>query len=357
MKRAVVVAAVVVAFAGCLEDRISPIETKPISTSAELLRYYEQSGDYFNSLESPPFLDARDIHDDPDDYVVLDVRDEAAFAAGRIPGAVRVEPSELTTTLDTLDSFTKPVIVSATGHRAAYFATTLRLVGYRVFSLRFGMASWHADFAAARLDALGDDNPSQSFDNVAYPRHDYETPPSVAFPDPNAPIEERAKARAQALLEEGFETDPNDDRHTTTLDFAYDAYDYFTGERTGPYVICYGSKALYHLMGKDTEPNPPSHPPGTAWYQDKPASDFRSDRFLHALPADEPFLIYDVSGESAAALAAYLRALGYDPRVVMFGAQSFLDAGIAPTFDGAFHEGIPQNYVYEFGEPVSATQE
>jgi rhodanese-related sulfurtransferase len=356
MKRAIISAALVVAFAGCLENRIAPIETSPISTSAELLRYFEERGDYFNSLESPPFVEASEIYNDPDDYAVLDVRDEAAFTKGRIPGAARIEPSELATTLDTLDSFKKPVIVSATGHRAAYFATTLRLVGYRVFSLRFGMAAWHMDFASERLDGLGDDNPSQSFDNVAYPRHDYETPPNVAFPDPNASIDERARARAQALLEEGFETDPSDDRHTTTLDFAYDAYDYYTGERTGPYAVCYGSKSLYHLMGKDTEPDPPSHPPGTAWYQDKPASDFRSDRFLHALPNDEPFLVYDVSGESASALAAYLRMLGYDPRVVMFGAQSFLDAGIVSTFEGAFHEGIPQNYVYEFGAPVSGTE-
>jgi rhodanese-related sulfurtransferase len=79
---------------------------------------------------------------------VYDLRDAAAFAAGRISGAKHLDPAQHANAAETLKRFKDRLLVlyCENGASASALARRLQATGFtKVFSLRGGMAQWRAE--------------------------------------------------------------------------------------------------------------------------------------------------------------------------------------------------------------------
>jgi rhodanese-related sulfurtransferase len=79
---------------------------------------------------------------------IYDLRDAAAFAAGRISGAKHLDPSQHANAAETLKRFKDRLLVlyCDNGSSASALARRLQAGGFtKVFSLRGGLAQWRAE--------------------------------------------------------------------------------------------------------------------------------------------------------------------------------------------------------------------
>ena len=79
------------------------------------------------------------------DAIVLDVRDQADYAAGHIPNARNIPFSELSGRLRELEKFkSRPIVINCqSGTRSAKVCGALKKIGFNeVFALRGGLSGW-----------------------------------------------------------------------------------------------------------------------------------------------------------------------------------------------------------------------
>jgi rhodanese-related sulfurtransferase len=81
------------------------------------------------------------------EVVVLDVRENVEWNAGRIPGALHIPLAHVPARRHELPRDTTIVTVCRSGHRSGLVARGLRYAGYQVENLDGGMKAW----ARARL--------------------------------------------------------------------------------------------------------------------------------------------------------------------------------------------------------------
>jgi rhodanese-related sulfurtransferase len=79
-----------------------------------------------------------------DGAVLLDVRENDEWAAGRAPGAVHVPLGQLAHRLAELPAGSEVVTVCRSGRRSATAAEHLRAAGFSVHNLDGGMQAWQA---------------------------------------------------------------------------------------------------------------------------------------------------------------------------------------------------------------------
>ena len=81
----------------------------------------------------------------PDDYQIIDVRDEDAFAYGHIPGAMNVPLTELSVRSEGFSKQKLLVLCCKSGSLSRDAAESLRLCGYRAANLIGGYYGWLRD--------------------------------------------------------------------------------------------------------------------------------------------------------------------------------------------------------------------
>ncbi len=82
------------------------------------------------------------------DYYVIDLRAAADFNAGHIKNAVNVAMANVLDAVANLPKDRKILVTCYTGQNASRAVVALRMMGYtNAFTLKWGMAGWHADFA------------------------------------------------------------------------------------------------------------------------------------------------------------------------------------------------------------------
>lgn len=80
-----------------------------------------------------------------EDAIVIDVREQAEFAAGHVPNARHIPLKDIESRAAELKKFAKRpfIVVCQTGNRSAAALGALRKAGYeRVFNLSGGVAAW-----------------------------------------------------------------------------------------------------------------------------------------------------------------------------------------------------------------------
>ncbi len=85
-----------------------------------------------------PEVDPRDVGDD----VLLDVREDDEWAAGRAPGALHVPMSEITARVGELPAGRRIAVVCHLGGRSARVTAWLRAQGVDARNVTGGMAAW-----------------------------------------------------------------------------------------------------------------------------------------------------------------------------------------------------------------------
>lgn len=303
----------------CKDDSTGP---SSVNESDLLIQYLEGTGgDYINVTMNnivPATEVKQNITADASKYFVMDIRDTAAFAKGHITGAVNVQFKEILNYFKSHDmtKYTKVYMICYSGQSAAYATGLLRLSGYNnVFSMKFGMASWHPDFSSTWKNGIG--NGGQ-----AYLKQDSVAKPALgALPTLNTGMKtgkEILDARVAQLFSEGFPSVKQD---------------VVIGSLSNYFVMAYWSAADY----KD-----PGHLQGAPCYV--PKSDLKLSTFLKTIPTNKTCAIYCYTGHTAAYAAAFLKVMGYDIKSISFGGNAmFYDAMVAKN-KSAWKDTECQNY-------------
>jgi rhodanese-related sulfurtransferase len=291
-------------FVSCEKD-----EAEPKINEAEVLATYLEStesplGKDFVNIDMPTIISAVDLKtaNEAGQAYIIDIRSAADFALGHITNAHNVALADLLTYVESVDltPYTKLAIVCYTGQTAGFATSLLRLMGYsKAFSLKWGMCSWHADFASRWNTAVTNGNSySSQFTSTATAKNAIGELPVLATGKKTG--QEILEARVAAILTEGFT--PASISNTIV----------FTA-LSNYYIVNYWPAAQYA---------DPGHIPGAIQYTPKESIKLAVD--LKTLPTDKPVVVYCYSGQTSAFLAAYLRLLGYDAKSLLYGTNGMI---------------------------------
>jgi rhodanese-related sulfurtransferase len=337
----IIISTAVILIYGCLEEVIPPPFTGELNVTAEMLVYLEGQGDFANSNFAPPLVTAQEVFDNLDNYLILDLRTQDEYlTAGHIENSLNISTDSLYDYIeDHHDSgYPKIVLTSMNGQGSAYFATLIRLAGFsKVYSLKYGMASWNIDFADEWMNAVGEDPNVYTFTNDFYPKNELADLPSPLIDNPNVPIGEIIQSRIKKIISDGF-------------NFAH-SYATSLSALGDDYLICYGPAKLYRASMNGTLGGL-GHPQGTVQYFDSPFFEFRSINYLQTLPNKIDIVIYSYNGQQSACMTAYLKILGYKAKTYLFGANALFYSRMITTaelMDYAFTSSDIMNFDYIVG--------
>lgn len=316
------------AFWSCSENSTN----EPSINEAEVLVKYLESSespygkDYVNT-DLPNVIDATTLKADVETgkAYIIDIRSADDFVKGRIKGAKNVAEVDVINHIKSIDvtKYDKIVIVCYTGQTAGYYAAIARVLGFKnVFSLKWGMCSWHSDFAAPWRNVVANGNKYAS---------QFETKPNPKGPVGNYPLintgkktgKEIFEARVSKVISEKF------DAAKITADAVFQNLDKY-------YIVNYWPESQYL---------DPGHIPGAIQYT--PKSSIKSETELKTLPTNKTIVVYCYTGQTSAFLVAYLRILGYDAKSLLFGANGMIYDKLVEKKMINFNENEIKNYEYE----------
>ena len=277
------------------------------ASEAEILITYLESvdsplGKYYVNTDMPAIKSAEAVKTlmATQDVYIIDIRGTAAFDTAHIEGAVNLAAADVLNHIETTDlsAYSDISIVCYTGQTAGWLTSLLRISGIdNVSSMKFGMCSWHADFAGPWQNNIGNGG-ILDFDQATVAKG-----AEGALPNLSTGFETAAEildARLDAVLAEGFGAAAVG--NTTVLDNKDDYY-----------IINYWPAAEY---------DSPGHITGAIQYT--PKVDIALDAALKTLPTDETIVVYCYTGQNSANLAAYLRLIGYDAKSLKFGTNGMI---------------------------------
>ncbi|MFA6542470.1 MAG: rhodanese-like domain-containing protein [Bacteroidota bacterium] len=307
---------------GCKKDDDNPVtQTPAIDETATLVQYLEGNGDYINT-SAPSIVSASTVYTNlsAGTQYIIDIRSAADFALGHIQGAHNVLVKDVPAHMKTIPStYTSVVIACYTGQTAMFATTLLRLSGYsNVSSLKWGMCSWDSAFAQGKWLANMKNDRAAQFVTTSTARHAETSYPTLSTGKTTG--KEILDARVAALFTEGFTNSITNATVYTNL--------------SNYYTVNYWPAAQYA---------DPGHIEGAVQYE--PKSDLKSTKFLKTLPTDKTIVVYCYTGQTSAAVATYLKVLGYDAKTLLYGANAMIydqmvTKGMS-TFKGSEIMGYP----------------
>ncbi len=259
--------------------------------------------DYVNT-DMPSIIKATDVQalNLTGQIYIIDIRKAADYALGHIENAVNVPLGDVLTHIQGMDlsSYTKVAIVCYSGQSAAFTTCLLRLMGYeKVFSMKWGMCSWHTDFATKWQNAVANGNTyATQFTPTPTPKAAIGSMPTLATGETTGAA--ILAARVAALFTEGYGA------------AAVSSQTVFDNLSTY-YIVNYWPADRYA---------DPGHIPGAMQYTPKDA--MKTTTFLKTLPVNMPVALYCYTGQTSSFLAAYLRLLGYDAKSMLYGANTMI---------------------------------
>ena len=277
-----------------------------------LVTYLQTDNNFINGDLTTMLIDASEVKDNikNEKYLVVDIRSDSWFEYAHIKNARNVAAAELLNFFKndiTPSNYDKIIIVCYSGQSAAYYASILRLAGYNnVYSMKFGMSSWRMDFAE-----------NAWLKNV---KNDYAKKLETTE---NA----RPEKGAEPVLNTG-KTEPKEilDARLTDIiakpysDFIIKPEDVFANP--GDYYIVNIATADDYNKG---------HIPGAVLYG---PGCLASEKGLLTLPADKKIAVYDMTGQQAAYVVAYLNLLGYNVGNIAYGNNGFMNDELKDHKDG-----------------------
>lgn len=288
-------------FSNCKKD-------EPIVESQVLVEYLESSNspakkDYVNT-DLPSIMPASEVKtlNETGQVYIIDIRSATDFAAGHIENAHNVALSDILTHIKSVDltPYEKVAVVCYTGQTAGFAVSILRLMGYdKVYSMKWGMCSWHQDFASKWKNTIANGNAYAS-QFVSTPTDKGPLGELPTLTTGKTTGQEILEARVNAVLAEGFT--PASITNKTVFD-----------NLSNYYIVNYWPADQYA---------DPGHIPGAIQYT--PKESLKLATYLKTLPKDKPIVVYCYSGQTSAFLVAYLRILGYDAKSLLFGTNGMI---------------------------------
>lgn len=305
-------------------------EDPAVNEAQVLVEYLESVNsplmkDYVNT-DMPSIMAASEVKtlNETGQVYIIDVRSAADFAIGHIANAHNVAAGEIMNHVKGVDltPYTKVAVVCYTGQTAGWATSILRIMGYdKAFSMKFGMSSWHDDFAAAYKGVIANGNAyAAQFTATATDKAPQGELPTLATGKTTG--QEILEARVAAVLAEDFT--PAATSNATVF-----------GNLDGHYIVNYWPANHY---------GDPGHMPGAIQYTPKETIKLSAD--LKTLPTDKPVVVYCYTGQTSAFLTAYLRILGYNAQSLKFGCGGMIyDLMVAKSLT-VFNQAQIMNYDY-----------
>jgi PKD repeat protein len=232
---------------------------------------------------------------------IIDIRSATDFALGHIEHAVNVPTEDLVTHIEgvNLSDYDEVSIVCVSGQTAGWATSLLRLLGYdKVYSLKWGMCSWHTDFAAAWTGSnVNNGNAAQ-----------FTATPTAKGAAGSLPSINTGGATAQDILEA---------RVDVVLAAGFGAVKVTSG-------TVFGALGNYYIVNywPESEYLDPGHIPGAMQYT--PKVDIAMATTLTTLPTDKTVAVYCYTGQTSANMAAYLSVIGYNAKTIVYGANGMI---------------------------------
>ena len=297
-------------FASCGEGEKDDSTTEDTTAVVEkvnefdlLIDYIVEKGDLINTKKVPTMTTAEKVQAAlGETQLVIDMRSAKDFAvSGHISGAVNVPLGGMLEYFATNDTkgFEKVVLVCYSGQTASMAASVLQMSGYEnVYAMKWGMSGWNPKFAKDKWMA----NISDKYVDVL-----------------EMDANEKNAAGDYPVLSTGLKTGKeifdNQSGKLMVKGFKNIAIgiDKVMEDPSAYYVINYWPTKFYEK----------GHIPGAVQYD--PKASLSKDKFLNTLPTDKTIVVYCFTGQHASFVAAYLNILGYDAKVLKYGANSFMN--------------------------------
>ena len=294
----------------------------------EFAAMYAAIDAYMNdNTDCPGVITAQTLHDNLDDYTVIDIRAASAYNAGHIPGAYLSSLGTILNDLNGTIPSDKPYVITCySGQSAGHAKIAMELMGYEdVKSLKWGMCSWHSSLATGWNNGIGDNlaTPETTNNNGSLTAFAY---PTLTDEDPASVVEDRVAA----MLAAGFQS------FTWTAPTPPDMTPYF--------VVNYFGVADYEGTGTN---GVPGHIPGA--FQFTPYTSLKIGEMLPYLPSDgTPIVVYCWTGQTSSQVAAALNMLGYNAKTLSFGSNRLFHSSLlankwtaAETHDFPLSTAVP----------------
>lgn len=270
-------------------------DTTDVNLTEVLVKYLEQDGDFINT-SAPAMITAEAVKtsNTAGKAYVIDIRSADDFADGHIPGAINVGLADIITHVTDADlsAYEDVVIACYSGQTASYATSILRMLGFdKVKCLKFGMSSWHLDFAGPWNNGVGNTYATQ-----------FETDATAMNAEGELPEFTSTSTEGSEILTERVEAILGD----WSTDAKIQASVVFSNLESY-YIVNYWPQDHYDL----------GHIPGAIQYTPKSAFKLAND--LKTLPTDKPIVVYCYTGQTSAHIAAFLRVLGYDAKSLLYG--------------------------------------
>jgi rhodanese-related sulfurtransferase len=314
------------------EDEVPPVEE--INEAEVLVKFLEGTtsplGKDYVATDMPSIMAASEVKtlNETGKVYIMDIRSASDFALGHIKNAKNVPVADVLTHIKgvNLASYDKVAVVCYTGQTSGFAASLLRIMGYsKVFSLKWGMCSWHNDFASKWNTAIASGNAYASqFVTTDTPKGAKGAMPKLSTGKKTGL--EILEARVAAVLTEGFT--PASVTGSTVF-----------GSLSSYYIVNYWPVAQYSDAAL-------GHIPGSMQFTPKESMKYTAD--LTTLPTNKTIAIYCYTGQTSSFLAAYLRLLGYDAKSVLYGTNAMIyDKMVAKGGMSVFKASEIMGYDYE----------
>jgi len=314
------------------EDEVPPIEE--INESQVLVNYLESAssplGKDYVATDLPSIMAASELKtlNETGKVYIMDIRSATDFALGHIKNAKNVAVADVLTHIKgvNLANYDKVAMVCYTGQTSGFAASILRIMGYsKVSSLKWGMCSWHNDFAGRWNTAIASGNAYASqFVATDSPKGAKGALPKLSTGKKTG--QEILDARVTAVLTEGYT--PASVSGATVF-----------GSLSNYYIVNYWPAAQYSDAAL-------GHIPGSMQFTPKESMKFAAD--LTTLPTNKTIAVYCYTGQTSSFLAAYLRLLGYDAKSVLYGTNAMIyDKMVAKGGMSVFKATEIMGYDYE----------
>lgn len=289
--------AVLLVFMGCAE------EEEDLTTLNDYL--VENNLDLVNILDGW-IITAKDVHDNLDDYYVIDTRSETYYNNGHIPGAVN---ADATTLLDVAaNSGGKTIVVHCyKGIGATRMLVALRLSGYTdAMSMKFGMSAWglsDADSATVTYDKW-----TGACSDVAL---DYPNDWLTTATDPAADVEYSYPAIATEEVEDGATLLAERVDSLLTTGYGYASAPDILINRADYFINNYWDQASWDHYG---------HIAGAHRIDELSIE----NGGINNMDPDETVVTYCWTSQTSGVITAYLTVLGYDAQSLINGANGMI---------------------------------
>jgi rhodanese-related sulfurtransferase len=311
-------------FWGCSDDTTTPTG----DTAFEVM--VDAAIEYVNdSADCPGVVSAQTVFDNLDDYTVIDIRGEADYMNGHIPGAYHSTFGTILGDLANTIPSDKPYVVACyTGQSAGHIKIAMEMMGYEeVQSLLWGMSAWSSLVTGTNwaTTTMVDDAllvPELTNNNGDLVVND--------FPVLTENATTVVADRVAVMLAAGFQG------------IAYSAImdnldDYF--------VVNYFGLADYEGTG---DYGVPGHIPGA--FQFTPYASLGADEMLENLPTDKTIVVYCWTGQHSSQITAYLNMLGYDAKSLKYGSNNLFYSDLTGH---KWSAGNVMDFALEVGAPAT----